>query len=208
MVNVPPRVSTRTGESKWITGDAARADVQRLRAESSAIVTGIGTVLQDDPALNVRLPEVRRHPERVVLDPELRMPPGAGMLSLPGTVHVFTASEDAARRDALIAAGANVESVATDGEHRLLLEAVLARLGELKHNEVLVEAGPRLAGQFLQRGLADELIIYMAPVLLGHEARPLAQLPGLENLADRLEYRLRDARQVGEDLRLTLIRKT
>ncbi|MBW3568037.1 MAG: dihydrofolate reductase family protein, partial [Proteobacteria bacterium] len=88
-----------------------------------------------------------------------------------------------------------------------LLEAVLARLGELEHNELLVEAGARLAGQFLERKLAEQLIVYQAPVLLGGEAKPLVEIPGLERLADRFEFRLRDARAIGEDLRLTFIRK-
>jgi len=201
------RTAMASGESKWITGEAARADVQRLRAESSAIVTGIGTVLADDPALNARMPGVTRQPERVVLDPELAMPPTAKMLLQPGVTRIFTASHDATRCAALESAGAIVERVADDGAGGLLLEAVLARLGELAHNDVLVEAGARLAGQFLDRGLAEELIVYQAPVLLGGNAKPLVDLPGLEHLADRIEFRLRDARAVGDDLRLTLTRK-
>lgn len=200
------RTAMANGESKWITGDAARADVQRLRAESSGIVTGIGTVLADDPALDVRRPDARQ-PERIVLDPKLETPLGAKLLSRPGTVRIFTSSDDRARRAALEATGARVETAASDGADGLLLEAVLARLGELEHNELLVEAGARLAGGFLARGLADELIVYQAPVLLGHEARPLMALPGLARLTDRLEFKLRDVRQIGGDLRLTLARK-
>ncbi|HEX7030086.1 MAG TPA: bifunctional diaminohydroxyphosphoribosylaminopyrimidine deaminase/5-amino-6-(5-phosphoribosylamino)uracil reductase RibD [Gammaproteobacteria bacterium] len=202
------RTAMASGESQWITGEAARADVQRLRAESSALLTGVGTVLADDPRMDVRLPGTFRQPERIVLDTELRTPAVAKLLLLPGTVRIFTCSNDAARRAPLEAAGAVIETVPDDDAGSLLLEAVLARLGELKHNDVLVEAGARLAGQFLDRGLADELIVYQAPVLLGHEGRPLAELPGLERLAERLEFRLRDVRQVGDDLRLTLVRKT
>jgi diaminohydroxyphosphoribosylaminopyrimidine deaminase/5-amino-6-(5-phosphoribosylamino)uracil reductase len=200
------RTAMANGESKWITGEAARADVQRLRAESSGIVTGIGTILADDPALDVRWPDARQ-PERIVLDSGLQTPASARLLSRPGIVRIFTCSEDAARRAALEAAGAVVETVASDGADGLLLEAVLARLGELQHNDVLVEAGARLAGGFLERGLAGELVIYQAPVLLGHEARPLVTLPALERLADRMEFKLRDVRLVGGDLRLTLSRK-
>lgn len=201
------RTAMASGESKWITGDAARTDVQRLRAESSGIITGIGTVLADDPGLDVRLPGTSRQPERIILDRDLRAPANAKMLSLPGTTRIFTCSNDSKRRAALEVAGAVVEIVQDDGANALLLEAVLARLGELEHNDVLVEAGATLAGQFLARGLADEAIIYQAPVMLGHEALPLVNLPGMEKLSDRLEFKLRDARRIGEDIRLTLVKK-
>lgn len=201
------RTAMASGESKWITGEAARADVHRLRAESSAIVTGIGTVLADDPSLTARMPGVTRQPERIVLDSTLRMPASAKMLSLAGVTRIFTSSRNAERRAALEDAGAVVEVLPDDGSGNLLLEAVLARLGELEHNELLVEAGARLAGQFLERKLAEQLIVYQAPVLLGGEAKPLVEIPGLERLADRLEFRLRDARAIGEDVRLTFTRK-
>lgn len=201
------RTAMASGESKWITSEAARTDVHRLRAESSAIVTGIGTVLADDPSLTARMPGVTRQPERIVLDSTLRMPTSAKMLSLAGVTRIFTSSRNAERRAALEDAGAVVEALPDDGSGNLLLEAVLARLGELEHNELLVEAGARLAGQFLERKLAEQLIIYQAPVLLGDEAKPLVEMPGLERLADRLEYRMRDARAIGEDLRLTFTRK-
>lgn len=201
------RTAMASGESKWITGAAAREDVHRLRAESSGVVTGLGTVLADNPSLNARLEGMTRQPERIVLDPALDMPPDAKMFSIPGTVRVFTSSDDHERRQRLEDAGAIVETVADNEADALLLEAVLARLGELEHNDVLVEAGATLAGQFLDRDLVDELIVYQAPVLLGHDARPLVALPGREKLSDRLEFKLRDARRVGDDLRLTLVKK-
>ena len=201
------RTAMASGESKWITGEAARADVQRLRAESSAIVTGLGTVLADDPSLNVRLEGMTRQPERIVLDPPLDTPPHAKLFSLEGTVRIFTLSNDGDKRRGLEDAGAIVETVADNDADALLLEAVLARLGELEHNDVLVEAGAKLAGQFLGRDLADELIVYQAPVMLGHAAKPLLALPGLEKLEDAMRFRLRDARRVGDDLKLTLIRE-
>lgn len=201
------RTAMASGESKWITGDAARDDVQQLRAESSAIVTGIGTVLADDPQMNVRLAGCLRQPECIVLDPDLRTPPGARLFGTGSTVRIFSFRAADNGSELLEKAGAHIEAVVDDGAGGLLLEAVLARLGELEHNEVLVEAGATLAGQFLQRGLADEIILYQAPVLLGDAARPLAALPGLERLADRLQFRLHDVRQVGNDLRLTLHRK-
>lgn len=201
------RTAMASGESKWITGEAARADVQRLRAESSAVVTGIGTVLHDDPGLDTRLAGTVRQPERIVLDPQLELPVTAKLLTVPGQTRAFAVHVDEQRRQALERVGASVETLPDDGNGGVRLDAALRRLGELQHNDVLVEAGARLAGAFLQQGLVDELVVYMAPVLLGHDARPLAALPGLERMADRLEFRLRDVRQVGEDLRLTLTMK-
>ncbi|HFD80407.1 MAG TPA: bifunctional diaminohydroxyphosphoribosylaminopyrimidine deaminase/5-amino-6-(5-phosphoribosylamino)uracil reductase RibD [Gammaproteobacteria bacterium] len=204
------RTAMASGESRWITGDAARRDVQRLRARSSAIVTGIGTVLADDPSLNVRLQpadlagvEPLRQPLRVVLDSRLRMPPAASMLRLPGETLVLTTGTDGERRAALERAGARVESVeARDG--RPDPAAVLRHLAEQEVNEVLLECGPQLAGAFLQAGLVDELILYLAPHLMGDDARGLFRLPGLEQMRDRIALEWLDVRQVGNDLRLTL----
>lgn len=201
------RTAMASGESKWITGEAARMDVQRLRAESSAIVTGIGTVLLDDPALDVRLPNTQRQPERIVLDPDARLPLAARLLNRAGPRRVFVADANNDRCDALREAGVEVETLPADGVAGLQLKRLLQRLGELQHNDVLVEAGATLAGSFLQQCLADELIVYVAPALLGHEARPLVALPGLEKIADRLEFELCDVRKVGDDLRLTLVSK-
>lgn len=200
------RTAMASGESKWITSDAAREDVQRLRAESSVIVTGLGTILHDDPSLNVRLAGVTRQPERVVLDPQLETPPQAKLFANQGVVRVFTSSTDAARRQALEDVGAIIETVPDNNANALLLEAVLARLGELEHNDVLVEAGATLAGQFLDRDLVDELFLYQAPVMLGHAAKPLLSLPGLEKLSDALRFRVRDTRRIGPDLRHVLVR--
>jgi len=203
------RTAMASGESKWISGAAARQDVQRLRARSSAIVTGIGTVLADDPALNVRLDagqlygvEPLRQPLRVVLDPDLAMSPRAQMLSLPGQTLVFTAVTEAQRYSALQAAGAQVAAVA--GTPRQLdLGAVLEELARREINEVLLECGATLAGAFLQAGLVDELILYLAPHLMGDAARGLFRLPGLERMQDRIALEWQDVRQVGSELRIT-----
>lgn len=200
------RTAMASGESKWITGETARHDVQRLRAEATGIVTGIGTVLADDPMLDVRLPEMTRQPERIVLDPALRMPAAARMFTGGGKVRVFAVEDDPGRREALTAAGAEVETLAA-GNGRIPLAALLERLAALGHTDVLVEAGATLAGAFLQQGLADELVLYLAPSLLGHEARPLVALPGMERLDQRLDFALRDVRVVGGDLRLDLARR-
>ena len=163
----------RNGASRWITGEAARQDVQHWRARSSAILTGIGTVLADDPRLDVRLADEaggrgRRQPLRVILDARLRTPFGARLLSTGGEVLILTAlsAPDDARAASLTERGARVESLPAVGD-RLVLAAVIERLGELEANEVLVEAGATLAGELLRQGLADELLLYVAPKLLG-----------------------------------------
>ena len=197
------RTALAGGESRWITGDAARADVQRLRARASALMTGVGTVLQDDPRLNVRLPGATRQPLRVVLDPGLETSPEARILAPPGEALVMTASEDAVRAGRLAAAGARVETVAP-GEGGLDLAAVLARLAELEVNELHVECGATLAGALLRQGLVDEIVVYMAPTLLGEGARPLLGLGPLASMDERPRLELLSVRRVGADLRLVL----
>lgn len=198
------RTAMASGESRWITGAAARADVHRWRARSCAIVTGSGTVRADDPALTVRdvagaadIPP----PLRVVLDSALTTPPSARLLAAPGPVLILTSSEDTGRRAALEAAGAEVERIATRSGG-LDLQAVLELLAGRQVNELLVESGPTLAGAFLDGGWVDELIVYLAPHLMGHQARPLLRLPGLETMAGRRPLTLLDVRQVGNDIRI------
>jgi len=205
------RTAMASGESQWVTGGAARRDVQRLRARSSAIVTGLGTVLADDPCLNVRLTGKDlgcaggamdlRQPVRVVLDPRLQMSPDARMLRLPGQTVVLTGDDNPASTAALETAGAVVASLPANGEG-LDLEAVLAYLAEQEINEVMVEAGPTLAGAFLSAGLVDELVLYVAPHIMGSGARGLFHLPGLEQMRDRIQLEILQARAVGRDLRI------
>lgn len=208
------RTAMSNGESKWITGEAARRDVQRLRARSSAIVTGIDTVLHDDPSMNVRiavdeLPGVGdaqylRQPLRVVLDTRLRLPPRARLLKLPGETLVVcgeAASTEAAEE--LEQLGAGIVRLPQLGG-RIDLAKLLSSLAEREINEVLIESGPTLAGAALQAGLVDELIVYQAPHLMGDAARALVALPGLDSMAQRLPLRFDDVRQVGEDLRIVL----
>ena len=203
------RTALANGESRWITGEAAREDVHRWRARSSAVLTGVGTVLADDPRLDVRLPDepgvARRQPLRVVLDSQLRTPPGARLFQTPGEVLILTtlsAPEDP-RALNLTAHGARLESLPLDGE-RIALSAVLDRLGELEQNEVLVEAGATLAGELLRQALADELLLYVGLRLLGPSARALVAMPPLSRLADAASFSLIDIQQVGDDLRLRL----
>lgn len=204
------RTALADGESRWISGEAARADVQRWRARSSAVLTGAGTVLADDPRLDVRAPDgsgaaPARQPLRVVLDGRLRTPEGARLFTVGGEVLVLTAltSLDEARAATLSGRGARVESLPAS-EGRLALPAVLDRLGELEMNEVLVEAGPTLAGELLQQQLADELLLYVAPKLLGPAARALVEIPAPPALKDASAFRLLETQAVGEDLRLRL----
>lgn len=205
------RTAMANGESQWITGPEARRDVQFFRARSSAILTGIGTVLADDPFLNVRLSDEELHdlgpayparqPMRVVLDSGLATPPGARLLTLPGETRIFCNRLDEAKAEPLRRAGALVESMGDDAG-RVDLEKSLRRLAESAINEVWVEAGPTLAGALLAAGLADELILYVAPHLMGDGARGLFHLPGLRQMADRIELEIIDARSLGRDLRL------
>jgi diaminohydroxyphosphoribosylaminopyrimidine deaminase/5-amino-6-(5-phosphoribosylamino)uracil reductase len=201
------RVALANGVSKWITGAPARADVQQLRAAASAVLTGIETVIADDPQLNVRDPSIEllgRQPIRVVLDTRLRLAPAARMLAIPGHTVVFTAIEKLAHAGALQRAGAEIVGAPLDADGHVDLQNVLAELGRRECNDVLVEAGPTLAGRFLQLGLADELIVYIAPIVLGPEARAMALLPPLERIEDVLRYALQDMQRIGGDVKLTL----
>jgi diaminohydroxyphosphoribosylaminopyrimidine deaminase/5-amino-6-(5-phosphoribosylamino)uracil reductase len=197
------RTALAGGESRWITGDAARADVQKLRARASALLTGAGTVLQDDPRLDVRLPGATRQPLRVVLDPLLETPPQARILAPPGETVVMTASADAVAAGRLAAAGARVENLPPSAGG-LDLQALMGRLVELEVNELHVECGATLGGALVTAGLVDELVVYMAPTLLGDGARPLLGLGPLASMDDRVRLELVSVRRVGGDLRLVL----
>jgi diaminohydroxyphosphoribosylaminopyrimidine deaminase/5-amino-6-(5-phosphoribosylamino)uracil reductase len=206
------RTAMASGESKWITSEAARRDVQYLRARSSAIVTGIGTVLADDPAMTVRLqpselpgmePDMPvRQPLRVVLDSRLRFPPDARVLRLPGVAMIACIDQDPVRRARLESAGALVYEAAESGG-RVDVESLLRYLATQEINEVLVEAGPSLAGAMLQAGCIDQLVVYLAPHLMGASARGMFLLPGLERMRDRVALEIVEARMVGPDLRVT-----
>ncbi|SMR75700.1 bifunctional diaminohydroxyphosphoribosylaminopyrimidine deaminase/5-amino-6-(5-phosphoribosylamino)uracil reductase RibD [Marinobacterium sediminicola] len=209
------RTAMQSGESQWITGAAARADVQRLRARSSAVLTGVDTVLIDNASLTVRAAELglppeqaalaaERQPMRVVVDSQLRLPASTAMLSLPGSTLVATTrAENEPAAIALSATGARVLSLpSADG--RVDLAALLPWLAEHEQcNELLIECGATLAGAALRAGLVDELVLYMAPTLLGSSARPLFNLP-LDQMAQQYRLQLTDTRQLGDDLRLTL----
>jgi diaminohydroxyphosphoribosylaminopyrimidine deaminase/5-amino-6-(5-phosphoribosylamino)uracil reductase len=200
-VSLDGRTALASGESKWITGDAARADVQRLRARSSAILTGVGTVLADDPSLTVRDFDIGRQPLRVVVDGHLSMRPEARLLQLPGKTLVVTAADDDEYAEPLLAAGAEV-MVLPAGPDTVDLPALLRDLGQREINELLVEAGATVCGALLKTGLVDELVLYLAPHLLGSGARGMFNLPGLETMRDRTALRIQDVRAVGQDWRI------
>ena len=204
-MSVDGRTAMASGESCWITGAAARADVHRLRGRSDAIMTGIGTVLADDPSLTVRidgLAEDFQQPLRVILDSNLRTPAGAKLLDLPGETLIFTAAVDADNEARLTRSGIAIVTLpGQDG--KLDLPAVLQHLGSLQINEVHLEAGATLCGALLQAGLVDELVIYMAPHLMGDAARGLFVLPGLEQMSERINLSISDVRAVGDDWRIT-----
>lgn len=197
------RTAMASGESRWITSVQARGDVHALRARSSAILTGINTVLADDPALNARVGFETLQPARVVLDTGLKMPVDARLLSLPGRNVIVTCSDDRVGIDALRQRGAEVYRVDPKND-RVDLAAVMELLGRLQFNEILIEAGPTLSGMFLSENLADEWLIYMSTDVLGDRGRGLFTLPGLEKMADRKRLKVCDVRQIGPDLRLTL----
>lgn len=196
------RTAMASGESKWITSAQARADVQRLRAESSAILTGINTVLADDPALTARVDEEVVQPLRVVLDSQLAMPVDAQLVNGPGRTLILTSSTDDTKKQALQQAGFEVYEIA-EHQGRLDLRQVMAFLAEQQINEVLVEAGPTLNGALLAENLIDEWVIYMAPCVLGDQGRGLFALPDMNTMADKKNLNLADVRQVGPDLKLT-----
>jgi diaminohydroxyphosphoribosylaminopyrimidine deaminase/5-amino-6-(5-phosphoribosylamino)uracil reductase len=197
------RTAMASGESKWITSAEARADVHRLRAESSAILTGINTVLADDPSLNARVAWDVVQPVRVVLDSALNMPVTAQMAKLAGRSLILTCSQDEQKRHALEAVGFEVYTLA-DKNGRLDLHAVMAFLAQQQINELLVEAGAILNGALLAEGLVDEWLVYMAPCILGDQGRGLFTVPGLQCMADKKTLHLCDVRQIGPDVKLTL----
>ncbi|MEH6825588.1 MAG: bifunctional diaminohydroxyphosphoribosylaminopyrimidine deaminase/5-amino-6-(5-phosphoribosylamino)uracil reductase RibD, partial [Motiliproteus sp.] len=208
-ISLDGRTAMASGESKWITGPQARADVQRLRARSSAILTGVGTVLHDDPALTLRAEQlgpgfstaqlaaiVARQPLRVILDSRLRTPVAAAILAQPGETVIFYVAASTARIEQLQARATLIQVAAIEP---LAVLHWLAR--ERECNELLLEAGATLTGAFIQAQLVDELVIYQAPTLLGAHARPAFALP-LEQMAQQYRLELTDQRMLGSDQRL------
>jgi len=194
------KTALENGASQWITGPEARQDGHRFRARACAILSGIGTVRDDDPLLNVRGVETERQPLKVVLDSRLELPLNAKLLE-GGGVLVACAIDDAARSAALRQRGAEVLCL-PNPEGKVDLPELMMELGRRGINEVHVEGGSRLNGALLVAGLVDEFLIYLAPCLIGHSARGLFNIPALESLADKAQLSIRDLRMLGSDVRI------
>ena len=239
------RTAMANGQSQWITGEQARSDVQALRARSDVIITGINTVLADDPSLNVRRNQLQpqqlacldnesdpaRQPLRVILDSQLRTPKEAKMLSTGGRVIIFTSAAanttetdntetnaagedntDSAKADPAksdLSSGKpiypeNVDVIAIEASQDTVNLANVLESLALQHGcqEVLVEAGPTLAGAFVQAGLVDELILFIGAKLLGSDAKPLMQLIGLQDMSDSIELEIQSLELIGSDIKI------
>ena len=210
------RTALANGASKWITDAASRADVQRLRAASSAVLTGVGTVLADDPSLNVRRDELglseaqllsnelnlQEPPLRIVLDSRRRMPATAKLLGLDGQVVVYST---ASAENSELLDSENVDLRLAGSGDRVDLQTVLESLAaEYQCNDVLIEAGPTLCGAFFQSKLVDELVIYIAPKLLGSDAKPLLDLVGITQMSAAPEFQIVETQQLDNDVKLVL----
>ncbi len=207
------RTAMRSGESQWITGPQARREVQRLRARSSAVLTGVESIIFDNSRLTVRPDQAEldgveliagRQPLRVVVDTHLRMPEAAACLIEPGRTLVATVEgHEPERRARLETAGAEVVALPADRKGRVDLHALLRHLADVEQaNEVLLETGATLAGAMLDAGLVDEMQLFVAPTLLGGDARPLFQLAGIETMAQQRGLEILDIRAVGRDWRI------
>jgi len=212
------RTALANGESKWITGKEARADVQKLRASSSAIITGINTVLSDDPALNVRANELAlseselmnnaelfaSQPLRVIADSQMRTHGTAKILSKPGLVKIFCNEGMNVKNNF----ANNVEIIQSISDSQgVNLNFMLEYLAsKFTCNDVLIEAGPTLSGSFIRAGLVDELVVYIAPKLLGSDAKPLFEITGLESLVESTQFVTSEVTQIGTDIKAMLIR--
>jgi len=201
-VSLDGRTALANGTSQWITDEAARSDGHAWRKRASAVLTGVGTVREDDPRLDVRLVASARQPLRVIVDSRLETPPTARILAAPGSVLVYGALDDAARRRALEDEGAEVAVLPND-TGKVDLAAMLADLGRRGINELHAEAGEKLNASLLAAGLVDELLVYVAPRLLG-SGRGLAALAPIVRLDEALGFTFTSVERVGADLRLLL----
>jgi len=193
------KTALHNGKSQWITGAAARDDGHVWRARACALVTGIGTVQDDNPQLTVRAVATPRQPRRIVIDSKLRIQPQARILEGGGT-WIFTASQAREKIAALEELGAEV-IVLPNAEHKVDLAAVITELGRRQLNEIHIEAGAKLGGALIQAACVDELLLYLAPSLLG-DGRNMFALPALDDLSGKYALRLHQVKQIGEDLRI------
>lgn len=199
-ISLDGRTALENGVSQWITGDIARADGHAWRKRAGAVLTGVGTVLEDNPRLDVRLVETARQPLRVIVDSRLDTPPSARMLDPPGSVLIYAASPDKPHREALVARGAEI-ALAPGAGGKVDLASMLTDLAQRGVNELHVEAGHKLSGSFVREGLVDEFLVYQAPKLLG-AGQALASFGPLTRLEDALALRFVSVERLGDDLRL------
>ena len=195
------KTALNNGVSQWITSEAARRDGHRLRARSCAVMTGIGSVLADNPRLTVRHLETSRQPLRVVVDNRLEIPVDARLLRGGGEL-IFTATASEGTIGALHEVGARV-IVLPDQKDSVDLPAMMRKLADFEINEVLVEAGWRLNGALINAGVVDELVIYLAPYFIGDMARGMLKLPQLTDLEEKRALTIEDIRKIGPDIRIT-----
>ena len=199
------RTAMADGTSQWITAAEARLDVQKWRAQSSAILTGSGTVGNDDPGLDVRdVDTAGRQPLRVVLDRRLTISDKANLFSRAGDVIIYTVSPCPDREKAFLNAGMQIVRIDGSGGKDYLMGVFSHLAREHEINEVLVECGPTLSGSLMEAGLIDELIVYVAPVLLGDSSRPLFHLPAIKKMQDKIGLQMIDSRMIGNDMRIIL----
>jgi diaminohydroxyphosphoribosylaminopyrimidine deaminase/5-amino-6-(5-phosphoribosylamino)uracil reductase len=204
-VSIDGRTALESGESQWITSEESRADVHRWRARSSAVLTGSGTVLADNPSLNARPTDIDDFvpPVRIILDSGLRTPPTAKLFSFDGPVLICHCSDDAERMDALVAAGAELLSVPAHRPGEVKLDLTLQELGKQGFNDIWLESGALLNAGVLNDDLIDELIIYQAGSILGDSAQGMFAIRPLQTMQERREFMLQEVRRVGPDLRTT-----
>ena len=202
-ISLDGRTALNNGVSQWITGEAARADGHAWRKRAGACLTGVGTVLEDNPRLDVRWVATAHQPLRVVVDSRLETPLTSRILDAPGNTLIYAAQDDADRRSALQARGAEIAITPPSKTGKVDLHAMLADLAKRGVNELHVEAGHKLNGSFVHEGLVDEFLVYVAPMLMG-SGRELAALGPLESLSDALRLRWHSVSQIGDDLRLLL----
>jgi diaminohydroxyphosphoribosylaminopyrimidine deaminase/5-amino-6-(5-phosphoribosylamino)uracil reductase len=201
-ISLDGRSALRNGQSQWITNDASRKDVQRWRARSSAILTGIGTVLADDPSMDARVDEAVKQPLRVIVDSQWRTPPLSRILAGPG--EALIAGDDSIPVPAALMSS-NVQCLPQPARGgRVDLHHLLRSLGEMEINEVQVEAGARLCGALLEEHLVDEILIYQAPVLLGDGGPGPFALGPLESMAERTHLTVLETIHFGDNLRMRL----